>query len=378
MKLYQDFVQYNVSRILVLILSLSTILYACSSKKKEENKNPPVPVVIDTAVKKDIPVQITSIGSVESYSTVSVKSLVSGQLMEVCFKEGQFVREGALLFRIDSRPFEAALNQAEATLAKDIALLKNAQQQVKRYDSLLENGFASKEDYDRVVSNAEAQEALVNADRAIVTNSRLQLEYCSIRSPIDGRTGSLMIHEGNIVKANDVTLVTVEQVNPINIAFSVPEQFLLEIKNYMGKGKLMVEALISNDEAKPEQGVLTFLDNTVDKATGTILLKGRFENKSRRLWPGQFVNVILTLTTQEDAVVVPTSSLQTGQKGKYVYVVKPDMTAEARPVIAGREYKDYTVIEKGISSGEKVVTDGQLRLVPGSNVISKPPVEKPQ
>jgi len=361
-----------------IISSLLIFTPACSSKGKEEMRMPPVPIVVGSAIQKDIPVQINSIGTVESYSTVSVKSLVSGELIKVYFKEGDFVKKGELLFKIDPRPFKAALSQAEANLAKDIAIAKNAREQVKRYDSLLEKGFASKEDYDRIHSNADAQEAMVEADRALIENSRLQLEYCSIRSPIDGHTGSLIVHEGNIVKANDVIMVVIEQVNPIKVSFSVPEQYLPEIKKYMAKEKPKVEAVTSKEEENPEQGVLTFVDNTVDKTTGTILLKGTFENKSRRLWPGQFVNVTLTLTTEKNAVVVPSQAVQTGQTGQYIYVVKPDMTVESRPVRIGRTYKGNTIVEKGLAPGEKVVTDGQLRLVPGAKIIIKPPVEKLQ
>lgn len=367
----------NFFRIL-LISILLIVSHSCSSNKKQEMKNPPVPVVAGTAVQKNIPVQINPIGTVESYSTVSVKSLVNGELMKVYFKEGDFVKKGELLFKIDSRPFEASLNQAEANLAKDIALAKNSREQVKRYDSLLEKGFASKEDYDRIHSNAEAQDAMVEADKALIQNNRLQLEYCSIRSPINGHTGSLMVNEGNVVKSNDAVLVTIEQVNPINVSFSVPEQWLSEIKKYMAKEKLEVEAVISKEEENPEHGVLTFVDNTVDKTTGTILLKGTFENKSRRLWPGQFVNVRLILTTEKNVVTVPSPALQSGQSGQYIYVIKPDMTVESRPVKAGRVYKGDTIIKEGLVAGEKIVTDGQLRLIPGSKVIIKPPVVKAQ
>ena len=364
---------------ILLIFTLLIALPSCSSKKKEEMKNPPVPVVADTSVLKDIPVQINSIGIVESYSTASVKSLVQGQLMKVYFKEGDFVKKGELLFKIDPRPFEALLRQAEANLAKEIALAKNARDQMKRYESLIEKGFVSKDDYDRIHSNAEAQDATVEADKALIQNNRLQLEYCSIRSPIDGRTGSLMVYEGNIVKANDDdALVTIEQVNPIKVSFSVPEHFLSDIKKYMGEEKLKLEAIIDKEEKNPEIGVLSFVDNTVDKTTGTILLKGTFENKNRHLWPGQFVNVTLTLTTEEKAVTVPSPALQSGQAGQYIYVIKPDMTVESRQVKVGRVYKGDTIIKEGLVSGEKIVTDGQLRLIPGSKVIIKPPVVKAQ
>ena len=328
-----------------------------------------------TAVQKTVPVQLSAIGNVEAYSTVSVKSQIGGVLTRVHFREGQDVNKGDLLFTIDPRPYEAALRQAEANLAKDNAQLANARKEVQRYAELVKKGYVAQEQYDQISTNAASFEAIVNADMAIVENARLQLKYCYIYSPLSGRTGNLMANEGNLIKANaDTAIVVIKQVQPIYVTFSVPEQSLSEIKRYMSEAKLRVEASLSKEDEKPEQGVLTFIDNAVDLTTGTIKLKGTFANKGKRLWPGQFVNAVLTLTSQPDAIVVPSQAIQSGQEGQYVFVIKDDLTVENRSVTAGRTLNSETVIEKGLQAGEKIVTDGQLRLVPGAKIQVK---EKP-
>lgn len=351
---------------------LITFLPACSRKAAEPPKKLPVPVASGTVSQKTVPVQIRAIGNVEAYSTVSIKSQIGGELIRVHFKEGQDVQKGNILFTIDLRPYEAALKQAEANLAKDIAQLENARENVRRYAGLVKKGYVAQEQYDQISTNAAALEATVNADKAVVENARLQLKYCFIYSPITGRTGNLISYQGNLIKANaDNSMVVINQIQPIYVAFSVPEQNLLEIKKYMAEGKLRVEALLSKENMKPEQGVLTFIDNAVDLTTGTIKLKGTFANKEKRLWPGQFINVVLTLTSQPNTVVVHSQSIQTGQKGQYVFVINNDLTVEARPIIVGRTLDSETVIEKGLQPGEKVVTDGQLRLLPGVKVEIK-------
>jgi multidrug efflux system membrane fusion protein len=317
-------------------------------------------------------VQIRAIGNVEAYSTVAVKSQIGGVLTRVHFREGEYVNKGALLFTIDPRPYEAALRQAEANLAKNTAQLENSRKEVRRYAELVKKGYVAQEQYDQISTNAASFEAIVNADLAVVENARLQLKYCYIYSPITGRTGNLIADEGNLIKASaDTAMVVINQVQPIYVTFSVPEQNLQEIKSYMAEGKLRVEAFLSKEDVNPEQGVLTFIDNAVDLATGTIELKGTFANKGKRLWPGQFVIAVLTLTSQPDAIIVPSQSIQTGQKGQYVFVIKNDLTVEDRPVIVGRTINSETVIDKGLQSGERVVTDGQLRLVPGAKVEIK-------
>ena len=360
-------------RIVFFILSFLFLAFfsACGGKEQPPQK-PPVPVTAGTVIQKTVPVQIQAIGNVEAYSTVSVKSQIGGILNRVHFKEGQDVRKGDILFTIDPRPYEAALKQAEANLAKDNAQLENAREEVRRYAELVKKGYVAQQQYDQIRTNAATFEATVNADKAVVENARLQLKYCYIYSPINGRTGNLISNEGNLIKANaDTSMVVINQIQPIYVTFSVPEQNLSEMKKYMAEGKLKIEAFLSKEDMKPEQGVLTFIDNSVDMATGTIKLKGTFANKGKRLWPGQFVNAVLTLTLQPDAIVVPSQSIQTGQKGQYVFIIKNDLTVEDRPIIVGRTLNSGTVIEKGLQSGEKVVTDGQLRLVPGAKIQIK-------
>jgi len=348
------------------------ILTACNQGKLQPPQKPPVPVTAGVVEQKTVPVQILIIGNVEAYSTVSVKSQIGGILTCVHFREGQYVKKGDILFTIDPRPYEAALKQAEANLSKNTAQLENARKEVRRYAELVQKGYVAQEQYDQISTDAASFEAIVDADMAVVENARLQLKYCYIYSPLTGRTGDLVTHEGNLIKANaDTPMVVINQVQPVYVTFSVPEQNLSEIKRHMTEGNLRVEAILSKEEENPEQGVLTFIDNAVDTATGTIKLKGTFANKGKRLWPGQFVNTVLTLTSQPDAIVVPSQSVQTGQKGQYVFIIKDDLTVEDQPVIVGRTLNGETVIEKGLQRGEKVVTDGQLRLVPGAKIEIK-------
>lgn len=352
----------------VCILFSLILLPACSQQEKAKPK-PAVPVRAATVSQKSVPVQIRVIGNVEAYATVSVKAQISGMLDKVLFVEGQDVRKGQLLFAIDSRTFQAALRQAKAVLARDAAQERYAREQARRYGELLKDGIVTQDQYDQLRANAEALGEAMRADRAAVDAAAVQLGYCSIRSPIDGRTGNLQVKRGNLVKANDVpVLVTINQINPIFVTFSVPEKELARIMKYRSTGTLRVEAEIPNSQGPAEQGGFSFIDNSVDTATGTIKIKGTFANKSRRLWPGQFVNVILTLTTLPNAVVVPTQAVQTGQAGQYVFVVKRDRSVESRPVVPGQAYAGETVIEKGLNPGETVVVDGQMNLVPGVKV----------
>jgi multidrug efflux system membrane fusion protein len=347
-------------------------LTACTPEKEKPKAKPVMPVKVAIAERKTVPVQIRVIGNVEAYNTVSIKAQVNGMLEKVLFSEGQDVKKGQLLFTIDKRPFVASLNQARAAMARDIAQEKYAREQARRYGDLLKDGIVTQDQYDQLRSNADALAESVKADRAAVDNAAVQLSYCSIRSPIDGRTGNLAVQPGNLVKANDVpVLVTINQVNPIYVTFSVPEKNLAEIKKYMAAGNLKVEARVPNENGPAEEGELSFLDNAVDMTTGTIKIKGTFANSRRRLWPGQFVNVALTLTTIPDAVVVPTQAIQTGQEGQYLFVVKPDHTVESRQVSMGEALDGETVVLKGVNPGETVVTDGQLNLGPGSRVEIK-------
>jgi multidrug efflux system membrane fusion protein len=329
------------------------------------------PVSAAKVVQKNIPLQIRAIGNVQAYSTVQVKAQVGGQLMDVSFKEGQDVRKGDLLFKIDPRPFEIAVKQGEANLAKDTALLKNADAELGRYAGLAEKDYVTKERYDQLRVNADVLRASVGADEASLDNMRLQLEYCFIRSPVEGRTGSLMVYPGNLVKANDTTaLVVIYQMSPIYVAFSVPEQNLPLIKKFMAKGPLKTEAIPNNKEGS-SLGMLTFVDNGIDSSTGMIQLKATFPNTDKALWPGQFLNVVLTLMVENGAIVVPSQAVQTGQSGPFVMVVKSDSTVESRLVTVERNYEEEAVVSSGLKLGEIVVTDGLLRLVPGSTVEIK-------
>jgi multidrug efflux system membrane fusion protein len=365
--------------VLLLLVGCALVLSSgCAGTKAAPPSNPAVPVLAAAVEQKDVPLQLRAIGSVEAYSNVSVKTQITGQLTGVFFKEGQDVRKGQLLFTLDKRPFEAAVKQAEGMLAKDQAQAANARAQARRYEALYKAGVVSKEEYDQMQSNAAALDAAVVADKAAVDNARVQVVYCSIYSPINGRTGPLLIHQGNMIKANDTPfLISINQVEPIYTTFTVPEQYLADLKKYAAKGKLAVETFIPNDSRGPVTGRLSFIDNTVDQTTGTIKLKAEFANTERRLWPGQFVDVVLTLADQPKAIVVPAQAIQNGQQRQFVFVIKPDMTVEVRPVVLDRSSDGQAVIRQGLAPGERVVTDGQLRLLPGSKVELKQATASP-
>lgn len=358
---------------LIIFVSVTVLLAACSGGKQEQRmKADVVPVTADKAAQKNVPVQISAIGTVEAYSTVGIKAQAGGELTQVSFKEGQDVSKGDLLFTIDTRQYEAALRQAEAVLARDTVQIENARQDVLRYDELVRKGYVARQQYDQVRTNAAALEATVNADKAMVENARLQLKYCSIYAPITGRTGSLIVNQGNLIKANaDNPMVVINQIQPVYVGFSIPEKYLQDIKKYNLLGRATVEAVLSKDDDHPAEGLLTFIDNAVDSTTGTIRLKATFANKEKQLWPGQYVNVVMTLATDPNAIVVPSKAVQTGQNGQYVFVVKGDLTVEYRAIVVARTLDDETVIEKGLDAGEQVVTDGQLRLTPGAKVEIK-------
>ncbi len=344
----------------------------CSKRQDPRAAPPPVPVLVARVVEKTVPVEVRAIGTVEAYSTVSIKSQVSGEVTQVHFREGQDVRKGQLLFTIDRRPFDAALHQAEANLARDQAQEALAEVQARRYNRLFQEGVSAKEQADQMQANAEALKAAVLADKAAVEYAKLQLAYCFIYSPIDGRTGSLMVHVGNLVKANDVpVLVVINQITPIYVDFSPPEDVLPQVKRYMTLGRLRVEAFSPDEPRHRDAGYLSFVDNAVDNTTGTVRLKGTFENTDYRLWPGEFVNVVLTLAEQPNALLVPSQAVQTGQGGQFVFVVKSDQTVESRPVVVSRILEGNAIVDRGVSLGEVVVTDGQLGLVSGARVQIK-------
>lgn len=360
-----------------LLLTLSLVLLAgCSRDANGQRRGndaaqrPAVPVTVSSSVEKTIPVQLRAIGKVQAYSTVVIKSQVAGQVVSVHFREGQEVKQGDLLFTIDPRPFEADVKKAEAQLAKNRAQLQNAKRLIERYQTVVKRGYVSEEQYDAALANLAALEASVRADEAALESARLELKYCSIQSPVAGYAGEVKVHRGNIMKENDNErpMVTLNQVSPIYVSFAVPERYLPEINRHLEAGTLEVLARVQGDEKNPVSGQLSFVDNAVNTETGTIQLKATFSNDARTLWPGQFANVVLTLTTQAGAVVVPSQAVQTGQQGQYVFVVKPDSTVEYRPVAVGRTLDQEVVIDRGLVGGEEVVTDGQLRLAQGSRI----------
>jgi multidrug efflux system membrane fusion protein len=355
-----------------------------------------VPVSVATAVQKDVPLDIQVIGNVEAYSGITIKAQITGQLTKVHFREGDYVKKGDHLFTIDPRPFEAQLSQAEANVARDeaqhgqaeanlrrdMAQEKYLHAQMARYEQLAAQGIISKDQLEQMQANSDAVAQAVNADRAAVRsaqaaanagrsavdNMKLQLAYTSIMSPLDGRTGNLVVKEGSLVTANVTDLITINQVEPIYVTFSVPEANLPAIKQYMAERKLPVMVAPQDGASVQEKGDLSFVDNSVDVTTGTIKLKGTFGNNDRKLWPGQFVRVVLRLATKPNALVIPNQAVQTGQDGSYVYVVKQDRTVESRPVVTGSRMEQDIVVEKGLNAGDTVVTEGHLRLVPGMRV----------
>ena len=332
----------------------------------------PVPVLVAKAIRKTVAQRLHAIGRVEAYSTVEIKSQINGQVMRVHFKEGQDVAKGDLLFTIDPRPFEASLNQAAADLSRDQAQKVQLENDFQRYETLLHEGVGSRQQYDEAKSKYEAIAATVAADQANVQTAKLNLEYTRITSPIDGRTGNLILHEGNLVKANaDTAMVVINQVRPVYVDFSVPEQQLAEIRKGIASRALEVDAVAPDEKKTTVRGSLSFVDNSVDATTGTIQLKGVFDNRDLKLWPGQFVDTYLTLNELPDAVLVPSQAVQTGLDGSYVFIVGPKMKAAMCKVAIGDTIDGDTVIESGLRGGETVVTDGQLRLMPGGTVMIK-------
>ena len=335
---------------------------------------PPVPVTVATVVQKPMPIEIQVIGSAEPYSTVAIRSQITGQLLAVNFREGDYVKRGQVLFELDRRPLEAALEQAQANLARDLAQAANADVQATRIQQLVERGISPKEQADTARTSVSALNATVEADRAAVANAKIQLQYATITAPIAGRTGALMVHQGNLVRGNDATpLVTINEVAPISVAFAIPESRLSDLRSYMSRGALRVTATPQHGEGAAT-GRITFIDNSVDQNTGTIRIKGTFPNEDGLLWPGQFVNVVVTLTTDPEAIVVPSVAVQTGQQGPYVFAVKEDQSVDMRPVTVARVRGAESVIASGLRPGETVVLDGQLRLVPGGRISVKKPV----
>jgi multidrug efflux system membrane fusion protein len=366
---------------IIVLAALSALILAsesCSPKSSDAlpgRAGVPVPVVVTNAEARDVPVEIQAVGNVQAYSAVSVRSQITGPITKVHFQEGQEVSEGDLLFTIDPRPWEAALNQARANLVRDEAQLVSARLEFLRTSNLFVSKIDSQQDFDTAEASYHALEATVWSDSAAISNAQVSLEYTAIRSPITGRTGNLNFKDGNVVKAPDDVILTITQTHPIYVAFSVPEQNLPVIRREARHGILPVEAVVPSEPDRPVVGDLTFINNTVDTNTGTILLKGTFGNTNNVLWPGQYVRVSMTLSNLVHATLVPSQAVQTGQNGEFIFVVKPDLTVEARPVETGVTYQGFMVVTSGVEPGETVVVDGQLRLVPGAKVSVKPPSE---
>lgn len=335
----------------------------------------PVPVTVAQAVKSDVPVSLRAIGTVEPMQTVAVKAQVGGEIQDVGFAEGQEVASGQVLFRIDPRPYKAALAQAQANLERDRALALYADQNVKRYEELVKKDYVTKQQYDSAKSGSDASKATLQADEAAVERASLDLEYCTIHAPIGGRVGSLLVKKGNVVKANDAPLVIIHQIRPILVRFALPAENLPDIQRFSAQRTLKVRAYPARDGQNAITGALDFIDNSVDPSTDTITLKARFENGDSQLWPGQFLDLSLDLDVLAGAIVIPSQSVQTGQLGSTVFVVASDGTAVLRPVKIGRSLDGQVVVTDGLEPGEQVVTDGQLRLVPGAKVEIKASVE---
>ncbi len=339
---------------------------------------PAAPVVVATVEQRDVPVQIRAIGNVEAYQSVQVKSMVNGQIEKIFFKEGQDVHQGQLLFQLDRRPFEADLEKALGTLRHDEATATQSELQAKRYTELEQQGVISKEQADQFRAQAKADASAVYADKAAVDAARVQLAYTDIAAPINARTGAVMIHKGNLVKANDTPyLVQLNQVAPIYVTFSIPETDLAEVRQFAASHQLKVMATPKGQNTTPAVGELTFIDNGVDTTTGTVKLKATFTNKDRRLWPGEFADVVLDLSTRKNAILVPTKAVQSGQQGDYVYVVTPQNTAESRNVQPSGTFQNMTIVSAGVQPGEKVITEGLLRVAPNSKVVVQNSQETP-
>lgn len=331
-----------------------------------------LPVTVARVAKQQLPYDIFGTGTAEPVQTVAIVSQVGGLLTQVAFKEGEDVKAGQLLFQIDPRPYRAALDQANGVLERDRAQLQNAELDLKRYEALVAKDYVTTQQYEQAKTAAMSARATLASDQANVENAKLNLQFASIRSPISGRAGSLLVKEGNLVKAGGQPLVTVNQIHPILVRFAVPVVHLPLLRKY-GSGALpvTVQPGSTSGVGNSSKGVLSFVDNAVDTMTGTILLKARFENEDATLWPGEFVSVSLSLFTQADALVIPSPAIVQGQQGPFVFVVKSDLGVETRPVVIGRVAGDLTVIDKGLAEGETVVTDGQLRLTAGSHVQVK-------
>ncbi|MDR1776318.1 MAG: efflux RND transporter periplasmic adaptor subunit [Desulfovibrio sp.] len=355
------------SRFVWLFILGLPLLAACSGPEDKKSGPPPAPVRVSAVLRSDVQRLLFAVGNVKSSATVEVKSRVTGEIRQVHFTEGQDVKEGQPLITLDQRPFEAVLREKSGMLAKDQAQLNKAEDDMRRYSQLAGGGYVSREAYDKTVTDVAALRATVQADKAAVESAALDLSYCAITAPIAGRVGALNVDKGNMIKNTDATpIVTIDALSPIYVIFSVPEARLPLIQERMAEGPVQVHAVPTG--GAEENGVLTLVDNSVDTRTGTIRLRANFDNQSRRLWPGQFVQVQLPLGTAKDVLTVPNRAVQAGRDESYVYVVDKDNRAVYRKVVTLFEYQSRSVIEGEIAEGERVVVEGQVRLAPGASV----------
>jgi multidrug efflux system membrane fusion protein len=350
-----------------LVLILLSISGCSKEQAAAAPTRAPIPVVVSKVASKAMPVQLTAFGNVGGY-TVSIEAQVSGVLLDVHFKEGDFVHQGQLLFTIDPRPYEAALAQAQARLLRDKAVAANNRGQAERISRLLSDGVVSPSDADASRSAADAAEAAAAADEAALQTAQLNLQYCTIYSPIDGRTGAILVKPGNLVKVADVPIVVIKRLSPIPVEFNVPQEYLPEIKRRMAVNPLRVQAMVPNSSGRPEIGKLVFIDNNVDSTTGTIHMRALFDNSGNALWPGLYVNTTMTLSEQLNATVIPSQAITAGQQGSFVYVVQGGNTVAPRVVSSSRSVDGLAVVDSGLKPGETVVIDGQVRLFPGAEV----------
>jgi len=350
-------------------LGALALLAACTSKAPERSQS--VPVSVAPAVRIDAPALVAANGVVEPVQTVAVEAQVGGTLTEVSFQEGDEVTEGQVLFRIDARPFQAALRQAQGALARDHAQALNAQRDAERYKALVAKDYVTQSQAEQAQAQATSMSATLQSDSAAVENARLNLEYTTIRAPIGGRTGSLLVRRGNLVKPSAGPLVVINELQPILVRFPVTGRDFLALRRRVASGPVPVRVTASDSTVLPEQGSLSFLDNAVDSLTGSVTAKARFTNSSRALWPGEYVRVSVQLDVRNGAIAVPTTAVLNGQEGTYVYVVDGEKNAHVRTVSVGQSVGDLTVIERGVEPGERVVVDGQSRLVPGAKVDAK-------
>lgn len=362
-------------KVVSFILGLSlTFAIGCGNKQQAQaaapggGGRPPAPVVVAPVEQRDVPVQLNGIGNAEAYQIVQIKSQVNGQIESVHFREGQDVRRGELLFTLDKRPFQADLERAIGVMQRDEAQAANSAAQAARFNTLEQQGVIAHQLAEQQRAQAKADAAAVNSDRAAVNAARVQLQYTEIRAPLDARAGALLVNNGNLVKANDVPLVQLNQITPLYVTFSVPETYINEVRRYAPQKPKVEASPKRTKSAKPEVGYLTFIDNGVDTQTGTVKLKATFPNQGRVLLPGEYVDVVLNLSVEKNAVVVPTKAVQSGQQGDYVYVVNQQDVAEVRPVVQAGTYQGLTIVKQGLKPGERVIVEGQLRVAPNSKV----------